>query len=95
LAEEGETDTDPLLGVKAPKLDSKVTEPLTNDEIRAMLKTCKGRDLRERRDEALIRFMVETGTRAGEVVALELPTSTWPPPRGSARLIVWACLSLA
>jgi len=28
LLEEGETDTDPLLGLKAPKLDAKVVEPL-------------------------------------------------------------------
>jgi integrase/recombinase XerD len=29
LAEEGEVDADPLLGLKAPKLDAKVVEPLT------------------------------------------------------------------
>lgn len=73
LVEENETDVDPLLGVKAPKLDSKVIEPLTDSQLKAMLKACRGRDLRERRDEALIRFMVETGTRAGEVVALQVP----------------------
>ncbi len=73
LVEEGELDADPFLGVKPPKLDTKVTEPLTDHQLKAMLKACQGRDLRERRDEALIRFMVETGTRAGEVVALQVP----------------------
>lgn len=72
LAEEGEQATDPLLGIKAPKLDSKVSEPLTDLQIRALLKACAGRDLRERRDEAILRFMIETGCRAGEVVALEV-----------------------
>ncbi len=72
LVEEREIDVDPLLGIKAPKLDSKVVEPLTEDQIKAMLKACAGSDLRERRDEALIRLMVETGARAGEVAALEL-----------------------
>lgn len=79
LADEGEIDADPFLGVKAPKLDQTVVEPLTDDELRALLKACappKGATpaeaLRHRRDEALIRFMFETGTRAGEVVALEL-----------------------
>jgi site-specific recombinase XerD len=79
LAEEGEIAADPFLGIKAPKLDERVIEPLTDDEIRAMLKACappKGADSRQmlwhRRDEALIRFMFETGTRAGEVVALQL-----------------------
>lgn len=70
LAEEGEQDSDPLLGIKAPKLDSKVSEPLTAAQIRALLKACAGRDLRERRDEAILRLMIETGCRAGEVVAL-------------------------
>lgn len=70
LAAEGETDTDPLVGLKPPKLDAKVVEPLTDEEIRALLKACAGTDLRARRDEALVRLMVETGMRAGEVVAL-------------------------
>jgi site-specific recombinase XerD len=73
LAEEGEVDADPFLGVKAPKLDEKVIEPLTDDELRLLLKACAGTDLRDRRDSALIRFMLETGTRAGEVVALTVP----------------------
>ena len=36
LVEEGELPSDPLLGLKAPKLDSKVTEPLTEDQIKAL-----------------------------------------------------------
>jgi site-specific recombinase XerD len=72
LTEEGELSADPFLGAKAPKLDAKVIEPLTEDQIKAMLKACAGRDMRERRDEALMRLMVETGVRAGEVVALAL-----------------------
>lgn len=79
LSEEGEIDADPFLGVKAPKLDERVVEPLTDDELRALLKACtppKGATsaeaLRHRRDEAMIRLMFETGMRAGEVVALAL-----------------------
>jgi integrase/recombinase XerD len=79
LTEEGEIETDPFLGVRAPKLDQTVIEPLTDDELRRMLKACtppRGADprvaLRCRRDEALIRLMFETGTRAGEVVALQV-----------------------
>lgn len=79
LAEEGELAVDPFLGIKAPKLDERVVEPLTDDEIRAMIKACTpprgataAQMLWHRRDEALIRFMFETGTRAGEVVALEV-----------------------
>lgn len=94
LVEEGELATDPFLGVKAPKLDDRVVEPLTDDELRALLNACtppKGATpqeaLRHRRDEAMIRLMFETGMRAGEVVALEfgdldLPTGTATVRRG-------------
>ncbi|TVS83432.1 tyrosine-type recombinase/integrase [Mycobacterium helveticum] len=70
LEEEGEIDTDPLLGLKAPKLDAKVTESLTEDELRALIKACAGREFRDRRDEAIVRLMAETGMRAGEVCGL-------------------------
>ncbi|SBS77345.1 Integrase family protein [uncultured Mycobacterium sp.] len=70
LEEEGEIDTDPLLGLKAPKLDTKVTDSLTDDELRKLIKACAGKDFRDRRDEAIIRLMSETGMRAGEVCGL-------------------------
>ena len=70
LAEEGEQDSDPLLGLKSPKLDKPVIQPLTDDQLRAMLKACRGPGLRERRDDAILRLMFTTGMRAGEVVAL-------------------------
>lgn len=72
LVEEGEIPADPFLGVKSPKLDEKVVEPLTDDDLRALLKACtppKGAApkvaLRHRRDEAIVRVMFETGLRAG------------------------------
>jgi site-specific recombinase XerD len=70
LAEEGEIDGDPLLGLKSPKLDSKVTDSLTDDELRRLLKACAGKEFRDRRDEAIVRLMAETGMRAGEVTGL-------------------------
>lgn len=71
LAEEGEIPEDLLLGLKSAKLDSKVIEPLTDEEIRALLKACAAGDqFRARRDTAIVRFMLETGTRAGETAVL-------------------------
>jgi len=79
LAEEGEIPADPFLGVKAPQLDVHVVEPLTEDELKALLKACippksatPAEALRFRRDEAILRLMLETGARAGEVVAVQL-----------------------
>lgn len=73
LTEEGEQGADPLLGVKPVKLDQKVVEPLTPDELAALIKACQGKDFRDRRDEAIVRVMAECGARAGEVVAMTVP----------------------
>lgn len=70
LVEEGETTTDALLGLKPPKLDVKVTPILTDEQIRALIKACAGREFRDRRDEAIVRLMVESGLRAGEVIGI-------------------------
>ncbi|MGD9620523.1 MAG: tyrosine-type recombinase/integrase [Mycolicibacterium sp.] len=72
LVREGEMDTNPLIGLKPPKQDRKVTEALTDDDVRAMLKACQGKRLQDRRDEALLRFMLETGARASETVGLQM-----------------------
>ena len=74
-AAEGEIEVDQLVGLKAPKLDVKVVTPLTDDELKAMLRSCVGRDLVSRRDEAMIRVMLETGLRASQAVSLQ--TAHW------------------
>jgi site-specific recombinase XerD len=71
LVDEGELDTDPLLGMKQPQLDRKVVEALTDDELRRLIKACQGKSLKDRRDEALVRLMAETGMRAGEVIGMQ------------------------
>ena len=71
-AEEGETVRDELLGLKPPKLDVKIVPRLTDDQCRALVKACAGREFIDRRDEALIRFMLETTARSGEVLAMSI-----------------------
>jgi integrase len=70
LKDKGQQDRDPLLGMKPVKLDQKVVDPLSPGELVALLKACQGRDFRDRRDEAIVRVMAETGARAGEVCAM-------------------------
>jgi integrase/recombinase XerD len=75
LVEEGELADDPLLGLKPPKLTDKVTPCLTDDECHRLIAACshttyRGGVFMDRRDEALVRLMLETGLRAGEVLAL-------------------------
>jgi site-specific recombinase XerD len=77
LAQEGELADDPLLGLKQPKVPVKVTRCLTDDECARLIKACshttyRGGAFMDRRDEALLRLMLETGMRAGEVVGLRV-----------------------
>ncbi len=69
---EGEIDADPLAGLERPVEHRAVVDPLDDDELRALIKACQGTSLRDRRDEALVRLMVETGMRAGEVLAMKV-----------------------
>lgn len=70
LLDEGEISRDELLGLRPPKLDVKVVPRLSDDQCRALIKACAGKEFVDRRDEALVRLMLETALRAGEVVAL-------------------------
>lgn len=70
LAEEGEIETDELLGLKPPRLDTKVTESLTDDQVKALVKACAGKDFRDVRDTALVRLLLETGMRSAECLGL-------------------------
>lgn len=73
LTDEGELDSNPLLGVKPPKLDTKIVDALTDEQLRLLIKACAGKELIDRRDEAIVRLMAETGLRAGEVIGMQVP----------------------
>ena len=72
LTEERELDTDDLLGVRPPRIPIKVVEPLTDTELKALLATCSSRSFTDTRDKAILRLAVETGMRAGEILALRV-----------------------
>lgn len=56
LHDEGELDTNPLLGSATAEADTKVTDALTADELKLLIKACAGKTLRERRDEVIVRL---------------------------------------
>ena len=70
LLEEDETDVDLILNLKPPQLDVKVVEGLTDEQCAALVRSCQGKQFVDRRDEAVVRLMLETGLRAGEVLGL-------------------------
>jgi site-specific recombinase XerD len=77
LAAEGETETDPLLTLKPPKLDQARVDSISGGELDALIRACRAPAGAEPwevfealRDEAVIRLLADTGARAGELVAL-------------------------
>lgn len=74
-----EISSDPFAGMKPPRLDETEIQPLDDDELRRLLSACRppkdanaAQKLRHVRDEAIIRLMLESTMRAGEVVSLTL-----------------------
>lgn len=70
LADEDEIDVSPLAKVTVPKPEPPPPDVVGADELRALLKVCDGRRFEDRRDAALIRFMVATGLRVSETCSL-------------------------
>jgi len=67
-----EIERDLLAGIRPPKLDQKVVDGLTKDEVRALLAECQGKRFVDRRDTAIVRFMAATGVRADELVQMKV-----------------------
>lgn len=84
LEEEGEIDRDDLATLRPPKMDVKVVNRLTDEQCAAFIKACQGRLFIDRRDEAIVRLLLETGLRAGE--ALGLAVDDIDLSRGLARI---------
>jgi site-specific recombinase XerD len=72
LHEEGEIDSNTLVDIKQPKVDKKVVEAFTDNELRDLFKACSGKRFADRRDEAIARLMAESTMRAGEILGLGL-----------------------
>ena len=58
-----------------PKLDEAAVPVVPYESLRLLIHACDGKGFENKRDEALIRLMVGTGARVGEVVAMS--TDSW------------------
>lgn len=71
LHAEGEIDTDPMRNVEPPKIEEKEIPVLSQTEIEALLKTCKGQAFDDRRDTAIMLMFLDTGARLSELAGLK------------------------
>lgn len=71
LAERDHIDRDHLIQLRRPKLEQKVVDALTADQLQALISACAGKRFVDIRDRAIVRFMAATGARADEVIRLK------------------------
>ena len=82
LAEEGEVTENVSVRVPAPKLDVKIVEALTPEQIAALFKVCrKDKTTLGKRDAALIAVLLDTGLRAAELLSLTVESLDWKERR--------------
>lgn len=84
IAREGVIATDLSNGITLPKLEQRLPKPIDPDELVRMLAELPHETVAEQRDRALVQFLISTGCRISEALALD---RTDFPPTGS-RLVV-------
>ncbi len=70
LTEDGEIPASPMERMRPPQVPEQPVEVFTDDELRRLLDAAKGNTYENRRDTALLRFLLDTGMRAAELVGL-------------------------
>jgi site-specific recombinase XerD len=70
LVAEGELTANPMAGLTQPQAPEAPVPVLTDDELTALVKACAGKRWYDRRDEAVIRFLLDTGVRVGVLCGL-------------------------
>lgn len=72
LLAEGIIDQDPLAGIEVDRPEPPPVPVFTDDELAALVGACKGKSFKDRRDEAVIRLLLDCGVRVSEVTGISL-----------------------
>ncbi|MFC9765610.1 tyrosine-type recombinase/integrase [Rhodococcus jostii] len=65
-------DAHPMKGITQPTPPAPPVPVLTDADLAALIKACKGKTFRDRRDEAVIRLLLDCGVRVSELVGLRV-----------------------
>lgn len=76
LIAEGEITDNPMAGLRKPEIPEKPVPVLTDEELTALLKACSGKEFNDRRDEAMIRMLLDCGLRVSELVGITIDMGT-------------------
>lgn len=72
LTAQGEVNKDISIGLRAPKIEKKVPEIMTSEEIDALLAQPSGNSPKEIRDKAMLELLYATGIRVTELISLKV-----------------------
>lgn len=70
LADEDELRESPMARMRPPKVPEQPVPVLREEQLVALLATCAGREFEARRDRAVLRLLLDTGIRRGELAAM-------------------------
>ncbi|MEP6816670.1 MAG: tyrosine-type recombinase/integrase [Marmoricola sp.] len=70
LVDEDELTENPMKTLSPPEPKSKPVPVLSDAELAALMKACAGKDFRDRRDEAMIRLLLDCGLGVSELCGL-------------------------
>jgi integrase/recombinase XerD len=62
----------PILKVKAPKVALDPLEPISIEDVRALINTCQQGEFIGERDRAIFLFLLDTGARARELCNMNI-----------------------
>src|SRR5215467_15190614 len=72
LVEEGEIRANPLERIKRPTIEQAPPQIISDDDVRALLRTCRGQDFEDRRDTAILRLFFDIGVRRSGLAYLRV-----------------------
>lgn len=72
LLEEGEIERSPMVNMRPPIVPEVPVPVVGDDDLRKLLKATEGSTFENKRDLAILRVMIETGTRLAEVAGLNV-----------------------
>lgn len=72
LVAQGKVSEDVSRNLKAPKIEKKIPEILTMDEVAALLEQAEGDSPKEIRDKAMLELLYATGIRVTELITLKV-----------------------
>jgi site-specific recombinase XerD len=77
LEDDGEITRSPMARMSPPAIPEQPVPILTDAELRKLLDAARGTDFDARRDTAILRVLIDTGIRLGEVSGLEMADVDW------------------